>query len=51
MGGGYIERDESDLQDLLDSSDAPLFLVLDGVQILTTSEPAFEPPTEQASMR
>ena len=32
MGGGYIERDESDLQDLLDSSDAPLFLVLDGVQ-------------------
>ena len=32
MGGGYIERDESDLQDLLDSSAAPLFLVLDGVQ-------------------
>ena len=32
MGGGYIERDESDLQDLLDSTAAPLFLVLDGVQ-------------------
>lgn len=32
MGGAYIERDESDLQDILDSSDAPFFLVLDGVQ-------------------
>ena len=32
MGGGYVERDESDLQDILDSSDAPFFLVLDGVQ-------------------
>ena len=32
MDGGYIERDESDLQDLLDSTDAPFFLVLDGVQ-------------------
>lgn len=31
-GGGYIERDESDLQDILDSSEAPFFLVLDGVQ-------------------
>ena len=32
MDGGYIERDESNLQDLLDSTDAPFFLVLDGVQ-------------------
>jgi len=32
QGGGYIERDESDLQDILDSGDAPFFLVLDGVQ-------------------
>ena len=32
MGGGYIERDESDLQDILDATGAPLFLVLDGVQ-------------------
>ena len=31
-GGGFIERDESDLQEILGSSDAPLFLVLDGVQ-------------------
>ena len=32
QGGGYIERDESDLQDILDSGDAPFFLVLEGVQ-------------------
>ena len=32
MDGVYIERDESDLEDLLASSDAPFFLVLDGVQ-------------------
>ena len=31
-GGGFIERDESDLQEILGSSDAPFFLVLDGVQ-------------------
>jgi 23S rRNA (guanosine2251-2'-O)-methyltransferase len=32
LGGGFIERDESDLQEILESNQAPLFLVLDGVQ-------------------
>lgn len=31
-GGGFIERDESDLQDIIDSSGAPFLLILDGVQ-------------------
>ena len=31
-GGGSIERDESDLQDIIDSSGAPFLLILDGVQ-------------------
>jgi len=32
LDGGYIERDESDLQEILESNRAPFFLVLDGVQ-------------------
>ena len=32
LGGGFIERDESDLQDIIDSSGAPFLLILDGVQ-------------------
>ena len=32
QGGGYVERDESDLQAILDSTAAPFFLVLDGGQ-------------------
>ncbi len=32
LGGGFIERDESDLEEILESNQAPLFLVLDGVQ-------------------
>ena len=31
-GGGFIERDESDLQDIIDSNGAPFLLILDGVQ-------------------
>ena len=31
-GGGSIERDESDLQDIIDSNGAPFLLILDGVQ-------------------
>ena len=31
-GGGSIERDEADLQDIIDSSGAPFLLILDGVQ-------------------
>ena len=31
-GGGFIERDESDLQGIIDSSGAPFLLILDGVQ-------------------
>lgn len=32
LGGGFIERDESDLQDIIDSNGAPFLLILDGVQ-------------------
>ena len=32
LGGAFIERDESDLQEILESNQAPFFLVLDGVQ-------------------
>ena len=31
-GSGFIERDESDLQDIIDSNGAPFLLILDGVQ-------------------